>query len=1104
MATTLNFGSSSSTLSDTVTVTNGILQLCSASTVGTAAAQGTVNVAGGTVDIGATGGTAISMATSSFGGAAATGMLNLTGGKTTLSGNIIKVGGVGNSTATVTLNGNSAVLDMGGMSIGSAAQNVVLNAQVGTLQNLLELNGGGVLTKSAAGTLTLQGVNSYTGGTAIAAGVLSVNSAQPVGTSGAISFGGGTLQYTANSAATGDYSARFSTAASQPVSIDTNGQTVTYASPLTSSGGTLTLNDSLGTGTLILTAAETYSGDTTLTAGTLQLGDGVSGAHDGSLAGKIHDNGTVIFADVNNATDAGTIDGAGALVKSGAGNLTLSGVATYLGATTVNSGVLTFSNAASVASGACTVKPTGQLRGIGTLGAIATASGTGAAPTVWPGLAVNVFGLSNPETMNAASVSFTNGGKLDIVMVHPLGNGTQGITQSLNVSGAIVVDSNSALSLAFDSGTFNDFNVVLSTALPSNSPNLPTAAFNVLPAGAYRSGFDVVYMLGGVGGTVVATSPAAGAIGGGAGSPYDTVVVKFKNVSVTPTTIDAFSAEPQGAGVRIAWHTVSEFQNAGFNLYSRPVGASEWTRVNAALIPGRITNPDAKSYAFYDWASTGIREYRLESVSVLGLREDGPWLAGPVTIDPAGAIAAVNADGVEAIAIGLAAESSRSQAASAGAAFAQAADPFNAQPLNESSSIALVREAQGGLVLPATVRDLSASSTAVGTVAVAAARSANEALVPKTAPFNAPPAVAARWFSASGMMSNTFTAAKVKYVAPGVLAIPQSSLPPSFDIQHASIQREGRAVPILALRNNTLFVYAPGYSDDYTNVDALFVRNTPAATAAGSLTHASGLFTSGLPVQTDTATSVSTSYHDVYFDYSTAYRPFTFAPWFSSQYLTDGTDQSFSINTPLASGAPASLTVTLWSLTSAGGVSTDHALQVLVNGQPAGQAQWSGGQKMMQLSFQLPAGVLSAGANRIDLVTPTLPGVGSQICFLHTLTMAYTKTLDASQPMTLTNADAAWQVFELGNLPSANVWIVDARFPDRAALVPYETQAQNDGTYRARFVADSGAVPRGSFRPGEPAGFGCKMSGKTHQEHAVSGHRPEPIQRGCAAHFDEA
>jgi fibronectin-binding autotransporter adhesin len=121
-----------------------------------------------------------------------------------------------------------------------------------------------------AGTLTLGGASTYSGNTVLNGGGIIINSLEnvgvsgPLGNGGTISFNGGTLQFSVNN--TFDYSPRFSTAAGQAISIDTAGQEVTFASALTSSEGTLT---KLGSGTLILSGANTYNGLTTVSLGKL-------------------------------------------------------------------------------------------------------------------------------------------------------------------------------------------------------------------------------------------------------------------------------------------------------------------------------------------------------------------------------------------------------------------------------------------------------------------------------------------------------------------------------------------------------------------------------------------------------------------------------------------------------------------------------------------------------------------------------------------------------------------------------------------------------------------------------------------------------------------
>jgi autotransporter-associated beta strand protein len=143
-----------------------------------------------------------------------------------------------------------------------------------------------------------------------------------LGNGGSIVFGGGTLQYSA--ANQNDYSGRFSTAAGQAISIDTNSQNVTLATALISSGGSL---NKQGAGTLTVTGANTFDAGTTVNGGTL-LVNNTTGSGTGSGAVSVSNAGTVLGG---NGTIAGDLTvNAGALIAPGssagtAGTLTIGG-----------------------------------------------------------------------------------------------------------------------------------------------------------------------------------------------------------------------------------------------------------------------------------------------------------------------------------------------------------------------------------------------------------------------------------------------------------------------------------------------------------------------------------------------------------------------------------------------------------------------------------------------------------------------------------------------------------------------------------------------------------------------------------------------------------
>ena len=257
-----------------------------------------------------------------------TGTLALTGTNTYTGGTTITEGSLSISadgqlgSGDLTLDGG--LLGIAGTSLASDStlSNTLIFTENGGGFNIIDsthtftytdsLTHAGSLTKAGAGTLRLTGTNTYSGGTTLSGGTLHLGSSSAIGSSGTITLNGGTLQYSASN--TTDYSSRFSTAEGQEYIIDTNGEDITFADALTSSGGSLT---KLGAGTLTLSGNNTYTGTTTLSAGALNLT-------------------SQLFGDV--VVNGGTFMGTGTLANNG--NLTLNSRASFapgasIGTTTI-------------------------------------------------------------------------------------------------------------------------------------------------------------------------------------------------------------------------------------------------------------------------------------------------------------------------------------------------------------------------------------------------------------------------------------------------------------------------------------------------------------------------------------------------------------------------------------------------------------------------------------------------------------------------------------------------------------------------------------------------------------------------------------------------
>ena len=221
----------------------------------------------------------------------------------------VGVTGMQISTTGYRIEGNPITLAGGAETIVRVGSGSLSGASItGTIAS--NLTGASKLVKADFGTLVLAGSNSYTGGTEVRTGALSVSSDDNLGAAaGGLTFNGGALATTASFD-----SARAITLTQAGAITVAAGTTLGLQGAI---GGTGTLQK-LGAGTLTLTGANSY-GNTQVQAGTL-VGDAAS------VRGDLANDGSVVFKQAADASYAGYISGTGSMVKQGAGELTLTGI----------------------------------------------------------------------------------------------------------------------------------------------------------------------------------------------------------------------------------------------------------------------------------------------------------------------------------------------------------------------------------------------------------------------------------------------------------------------------------------------------------------------------------------------------------------------------------------------------------------------------------------------------------------------------------------------------------------------------------------------------------------------------------------------------------
>ncbi|EAA3328530.1 autotransporter outer membrane beta-barrel domain-containing protein [Salmonella enterica subsp. enterica serovar Meleagridis] len=286
---------------------------------------------------------------------------------------------------------NAAIDAHGTFNLADADDSFTVNT---VLENVDANSGwnGQSLTKTGAGTLILNAENTYTGGTTISDGTLIANNVEALGT------GNVTDNATLELNTGGDFNNN----------ISGSGQVVKS-----------------GDKTLTLSGANSYTGGTTISGGTL-----VASNVDALGSGDVTDNATLELntgGDFDNA-----IGGTGSVVKSGDKTLTLSGANSYTGGTTISGGTLVASNVEALGSGDVTDNATLELNtggdftnNIGGTGSVVksgdktlTLSGTNSytgGTTISGGTLVanNVEALGTGDVTNNATLELNTGGDFD-------------------------------------------------------------------------------------------------------------------------------------------------------------------------------------------------------------------------------------------------------------------------------------------------------------------------------------------------------------------------------------------------------------------------------------------------------------------------------------------------------------------------------------------------------------------------------------------------------------------------------------------------------------------------------------------------------------------
>ena len=564
-------------------------------------------------------------------------------GQVTASGMQFASSGYVVTGGSVALTGSNAIIRVGDGTAASASYTATINSV---------LSSTGALEKTDFGTLILGGANSYAGGTTLTGGTLQISSDTNLGGAGGLTFNGGTLHTTAD------------IASARAISLIGVAPIQTDAGTTLSLGGVITGLGSLsktGSGTLTLTAANSYSGGTTVSAGTLQVG---AGGTSGSIAGDVTNSGALAFYRSDTLAYAGVISGSGTLTQMGSGMTVLTGDSIYSGITTISAGTLQLGSGGttgSITSASVTNNGTLAIDRSDSFTYSGTITGTGGFNQIGSGTTILTGGnaYAGATNVNAGTLLINGdqsaaggltsvasgatvggsgviGGNLTVANGATLAPGS-GSAGALTVNGNLNLGASSTLAYEFGQsnvvgGPLNDLTTVHGNLTLDGSINV-----TVTPGGSFQQG---LYRIISYDGTLTDNGLSLGTLPGGTLATVQTSVAHQVNLlNATGTTLNIWdgAAGPANDGVI----------NGGNGTWQNSAGNHNWTDGTGAINAGFT---DGAFAIFTAAPGTVTIDNSLGAVSASGLQfaVDGYRLTGnPLTLAGAQALVRVG-DGTAA------------------------------------------------------------------------------------------------------------------------------------------------------------------------------------------------------------------------------------------------------------------------------------------------------------------------------------------------------------------------------------------------------------------------------------------------------------------------